>query len=86
VGRGLEAKLLNMINSQLEAHGLIVRQGAIVDAPIVESSRRPRKIETIEPVDEAEDDASFEVNKTYSDDVEAKWTIKANKPYYDLTP
>lgn len=30
--RGLEVKLFNMINGQLEAHGLIVKQGAIVDA------------------------------------------------------
>jgi hypothetical protein len=29
---------------QIEAHGLLVKEGAIVVATIVESSRRPRKI------------------------------------------
>lgn len=33
-------KLLDMINSQLEAQGLLVREGAVVDASVVESQRR----------------------------------------------
>lgn len=48
--RGLDVKLFNMLGAQLEGHGLIIKQGAIVDASIVESSRRPRKTQTIEEV------------------------------------
>ena len=81
--RGLDVKLFNMINSQLEDHGLIVKQGAIVDATIVSSSRRPKKFQTVEEVEGQEGDGpEYEVNTTYSDDVDAKWTQKAGKLYY----
>ena len=35
--------LLDMLNRQLEDQGLLVREGAVVDASVVESQRRPRK-------------------------------------------
>ena len=47
-------KLFNMVAEQLEAHNLIIKQGVIVDASIVESSRRPGKKQTIEQVEETE--------------------------------
>lgn len=81
--RGLDHKLFDMLGRQLEAHNLIVKQGVIVDASIVESCRRPRKIQTVEQLegkDGEEDD--LEVTTTYSDDADARWTIKAKKPYY----
>ena len=81
--RGLDVKLFNMLAGQLERHGLIVKQGAIVDASIVVSSRRPRKIQTIEELEGQEDEEpQYQVNTTYSDDPDAAWTIKAKKPYY----
>lgn len=81
--RGLDQKLFNMINGQLEAHELIVKHGVIVDASVVTSARRPRKTQVIEAVkDREEDDCDYELTTTYSDDADAKWTIKAKKLYY----
>jgi len=81
--RGLDLKLFNMLNAQLEQHGMIVKQGAIVDATIVASSRRPRKKEVVEPKENQESqEPGYEVNTAYSDDIDAKWTIKAGKAYY----
>ena len=85
VGRGLDVKLFNIIGDQLEGHGLIVKQGAIVDASIITSSRRPRKNTLVEPVDDADEEdepSAYDLNTTYSDDAEAAWTVKAKKPYY----
>jgi transposase, IS5 family len=48
---GIYEKLFAEINRQIESHGLLVKEGAIVDATIVESSRRPRKvIEVMSPL------------------------------------
>ena len=41
--RRLDEKHFNMLGEQLESHGMIVKRGAIVDASIVSSSRRPQK-------------------------------------------
>jgi IS5 family transposase len=80
---GLDQKLFDLIGRQLEEHQLVVKQGVIVDATIVESSRRSRKTMVVEESEaDDEDDPQYDVNTTYSDDVEAKWTIKAGKPYY----
>lgn len=74
-------KLLDIINNQLESSKLIVKQGIIVDASIVQSSRRPRKSIKITPTTENKDsDNGHEI--IYSEDIDAKWTVKANKPYY----
>lgn len=81
--RGLDIKLFDMLNTQLEQHGMIVKQGAIVDASIVTSSRRPRKSEVVDLKEGQEsEEPADEVSTTYSDDSEARWTIKAGKPYY----
>lgn len=76
-------KLFKIINDQLIAGNFIIRQGAIVDASIVESCRRPRKITDIEYFDETvEDEADLKITVSYSKDEDARWTIKGNKPYY----
>lgn len=81
--RGLDVKLFNMLNEQLEAYGLIIKQGAIVDASIITSSRRPRKSEVVEPVEGRRDGTpGYEVETNYSDDSDARWTVKAKQPYY----
>ena len=81
--RGLDEKLFHMLNEQLEAHKLIVKHGVLVDASVVTSARRPRKTQVIEAVtDREEDEADYDLITTYSDDTDAKWTIKAKKPYY----
>jgi len=77
----LDGKLLNIINKQLQSNGLIVKQGVIVDASIIKSSRRAKKSIDITQVNKNKDsDSNPEI--IYSDDTDAKWTVKAKKPYY----
>ncbi|WP_156360755.1 hypothetical protein [Dethiosulfatarculus sandiegensis] len=78
--RGLDVKLFNIFAGQLEDHGLIIKQGAIVDASIVESSRRPRKTLIVGKIEDEDSLSNCEVTTTYSDDSEAKWAIKAKNP------
>jgi IS5 family transposase len=83
--RNLFSRLLEEINGQLEAKGLLVRSGAIVDAGLISSSRRPRKILDVMPEDRKEEETSPQLNSfklTYSDDVEASWVRKGNTPHY----
>lgn len=55
--RNLFEKLFKEINAQLEERGILVREsnGAILDATIVESSRRPRKVIEVMAEDRKED-------------------------------
>jgi len=85
--KGLAEPLWEMINAQIQAGGLEIKAGIIVDASLVESSRRPRKKQDVIPVEEDHDDFSdggggYEVKTSYSGDREAAWTIKAKKPHY----
>jgi transposase, IS5 family len=49
VRRGLSAPLLAELNRQLDQRGLIVKQGTLIDASLVEADgRRPRKGEPVE--------------------------------------
>jgi IS5 family transposase len=77
----LTEKLLDIINNQLESSKLIVKQGIIVDASIIYSSRRPRKSIDITQTSKNKD-ADDNPEIIYSEDIDAKWTVKANKPYY----
>jgi len=77
---GLDKKLFNILKGQLQKHGLIIKKGAIIDASIISSSRRPRK--SINLVEYTEEITNPLIKITYSGDVEAKWTVKAGKPYY----
>ena len=82
---GIYEKLFGEINRQIESHGLLVREGAIVDATIVESSRRPRKVIEVMAEDRNEEEPSSEAPSlqiTYSDDHDATWVRKGKKPYY----
>ena len=84
INKGLYKKLLDQINHQLEEMELLVKKGAVVDASLVSSSRRPRKVIEMMPEDRKEEqyegEPSYEV--TYSDDTEAAWVIKGNQPHY----
>ena len=76
-------RLLDKLNRQLERRGLLVREGAIVDASVVSSSRRPFKVIDVLPEDREEDDAeASEVSVSYSDDADAAWLRKGNRAYY----
>jgi len=82
---GIYEKLFAEINRQIESHGLLVKEGAIVDATIVESSRRPRKVIEVMAEDRSEEEPSSDVSPphiTYSDDHDATWVRKGKKPYY----
>lgn len=84
VRKGLYKKLLARINEQLESQNILVKKGAIVDASLVASSRRPRKVIDLMPEDRKEDEVpeTPEYEVTYSDDAEAAWVIKGNRPHY----
>lgn len=77
-------KLFQEINGQLEKKGILVRQsnGAILDATIIESSRRPRKVIDLMPEDRKEESEVPPHVVTYSDDPDATWVRKGKKPYY----
>jgi IS5 family transposase len=79
--KGLFKQIFEEINSQLEAKGLKVKnaQGAVVDATIIESSARPRRVINIEK-DREETQTLFDIQE--SKDKDAKWLKKGNKSYY----
>jgi IS5 family transposase len=81
---GLYEELLALLNGQLEAAGLLVKTGVIVDATLVESSRRPRKSIEVAPKPEGYGEVQHGPDSVvrYSDDPDATWTIKAGKPVY----
>ncbi|MCX5814096.1 MAG: IS5 family transposase [Proteobacteria bacterium] len=79
----LYEKLMEEINSQIEFKGLMVKKGAIVDATIVESSRRPRKVTELMPEDRMEEKSEMPASVvTYSDDPDANWIKKGKRAYY----
>jgi len=82
--RGLFEKLLNKINEQLQSRQLLVRSGTIVDAGLISSARRPRKVIDVMPEDrkEEESDVPSDCKLMYSDDMEAAWVRKGNQPHY----
>ena len=67
-------KLFNEVNHQLEQHGLKVKNAdvAIVDATIISSNARPRKVIEVDGED---------YKTEYSADPDAKW-LKKGKNYY----
>jgi len=79
---GLYEKLFEEILRQLEGRGLLVQEGAIVDATVIESSRRPRKAVEIMPEDRKEEETVAPPVVSYSNDVDATWIKKGKKPYY----
>ena len=66
----------------------MVKSGIIVDATIVSSSRRPKKIIEIAEEDRKESDTEASEEKqeshkvVYSKDVDAGWIKKRNQYYY----
>ncbi len=77
-------RLFEEISRQLDNKDIIVKEtsGAIVDATIIESSRRPRKVMDIMPEDRKEDKGETSSSSiTYSDDTDANWIRKGNRAY-----
>jgi len=83
VERKILKRLLDKLNHQLERQGLLVREGAIVDASVVSSARRPIKVLDVLPEDREEDSGGApDVTISYSDDADAAWLRKGNRAYY----
>ena len=80
-------KLLTNINDQLEAKGILLKKGAIVDASITDTLRKPRGKKEYEIVEDRKEDASLpsktlEVKVQSHVDTEAAWIKKAGKLRY----
>jgi IS5 family transposase len=83
--KGHYQHLLKLFNKVLERNGLLVKRGTLV-----ESSRRPRKVMDMEgcPAEREEEESSCEPEEplglkvSYSEDVEAGWTVKCGRPVY----
>lgn len=78
----LDKKIFEIINEQLESANLIIKKGSILDASVVESSRKPTKSINL---NRDKEDSSAQINNddiTYSADTEASWTFKAKKFLY----
>ena len=85
VERGLIDNLLYDINKQLEESGLKVKNcdGAIVDATVIESCARPRKVVEIVAEDRKEPDTvDIAPRVSYSHDSDAAWLKKRKKYHY----
>ena len=82
IARNLDQKLFREINFQLEKLGLKLEKAncAIVDATIIESANRPRRMITVEN-DREENDENV-VNQEESKDPDAKWLKKGKKYHF----
>ena len=81
---GVYEKLFKEINKQLEAHSIIVKRGAIVDASVIETPLRPKGKSEQEVTVDREDEHPVETTKVYakSVDTDAAWLKKGKKYYY----
>jgi len=87
IANNLDKKLFLEINRQLTDKGFLVKNGAIVDATVILSSRRPRKQDELVIEDRKEEETQkikteAKIVTTYSDDIEARWTKKYNRFLY----
>ncbi len=86
----LTKKLFKEINNQLISKKLIVNNGVIVDATVVQSSRKPKKTIVIDDIveDRKEENGHIDsphnskVTVEYSKDMDATWTKKGSKYHY----
>src|SRR6476659_2888485 len=74
-------KIFEKINKELESKGLIVKTGAIVDASITESARKPKGKTTYEIADDRKEDERSEEDKKA--EATQKQLIKATQPAVD---
>jgi IS5 family transposase len=85
IEKKLDQKLLEMLNHQFETSGLLIKTGAIIDASVVASSRRPRKKINLLPEDRNEGETPELGPKhqiEFSADTEANWIKKLGKTIY----
>jgi transposase, IS5 family len=83
IEKGMEKKLFQEINFQLEKLGLKVKNfsGAILDATIIESASRPqRQIEIQEDRQEEKSSISYKISE--SKDPDARWLKKRKRNFF----
>jgi len=73
--------LFKEINRQLEAHNIIVKTGAIVDASVIDTPLKPKGKTNHKVTEDRKDEQEVEVTKAYTDSVDkdAAWLKKAGK-------
>lgn len=76
--------LFKEINSQLEAHQIIIKKGALVDASVIDTPLRPKGKTNFEVTKDREDQSEVKVDKDYPESVdkEASWLKKGGKYRY----
>lgn len=82
-------RLLNEINRQLENKGVLVKKGAIVDASVTDTPRRPRGQKEYEVVEDRDEDGKADVANAKliekhrpGVDTEARWLKKAGRLHF----
>jgi IS5 family transposase len=73
--------LFKEINRQLEAHHIIIKTGAIIDASVIDTPLKPKGKTTHKVTEDRKDTEEVEVTKEYgaSVDTDAAWLKKAGK-------
>ncbi len=76
--------LFEQINSQLEAHHILVKTGVMVDASVVETPLRPKGKVNYQVTRDRTDQKEVAVNKAYPDSVDqqAAWLKKGDTYHY----
>ncbi len=90
----LYATLLAEFNRQLEAKGIIVKRGAIIDVGITNTPRRPRGRKSHEVVEDRKEDENMETSEKAmlkevakpNVDTEARWVKKMGKLHFGYKP
>lgn len=76
-------KLFKEINKQLKKHGIIVKQGVLLDASIIDTPLKPKGKKTYK-VTQSEEESEIKVERNYPDSVdqEASWIKKRGSIRY----
>ena len=82
--KNVAKRLFDKLNHQLQRSGVLVREGAILDASVVSSSCRPQKVIDIMPEDREGDDEDEDDEPvvSYSIDKDAAWLRKGSRAWY----
>ena len=87
IEKKLLERLLDEVNGQMEKQGKLIKKGAAVDASIISSAARPRKLIDMESVTSDREECDPASNQSmasvsYSHDREATWTKKGKNFHY----
>ena len=77
-------KLFKEVNRQLEAHQIIVKKGAIVDASVVDTPLKPKGKPKYQVTEDRKDEKEVKIEKEFPDSVDkdAAWIKKGGKLRY----